>query len=106
MKKQMIAFACATAVFMSSSLSAHNPFIKLTNSISQSADLWIARTVSLLSEEDALLLLNLFVDPSSVSMEATLKCIEEIQIRTSLEPALEELQKTIQAIVEKYITSM
>jgi hypothetical protein len=95
-----------TASMIFSVNATNNSFSGLTPSIEASADKWIAEFVSKLDISKQLMYLNLFIQPSSSSVEAAMKCIQQIQADSSLAKVSEQLEQNMQKLIELYITHM
>jgi len=74
--------------------------------IEASAEEWINEVVSNLDTSKQLMYLNLFIQPSLSSVEATMKCIQEIQADASLAKVSEQLEQSMQKIIILYMTHL
>ena len=95
MNKQISSLLLAASMIFSVN-AANNTFSGLTPSIEASAVKWIAEFVSKLDISQQLMYLNLFIQPASSSVEAAMKCIQQIQADPSLAKVSEQLEQNMQ----------
>src|SRR5581483_6213032 len=105
MNKQIVSLLLCTSIIFSIN-AASSPFGKLTQLIEASADRWIGDLVSKLDITQQVVFANLFIQPSSNSVETTMKCLQHIQSDAQLTEASQRLEQDTHKILQSYITHM
>jgi len=106
MKKQITTLAFTITSLCSLTVYAQNSFTGFTRSIQHTAGTWITDTVSPLSQEDQLTVLNFFAGLTTDSIETTLKCLQTMQATPELENTLKQLGQNFEELIRKYIDIM
>jgi hypothetical protein len=106
MNKQISALLLSTSIIFFVNATASEQFAGLTKSIEASADAWIKDFVSKLDITQQLMYLNLFIQPSSSSVEATMKCLQQIQADPALTSTSTQFEQDMHKPIERYIVVM
>jgi len=105
MKKQIKFFIIAASFTSMLAYATQTSFKGLQPFVEECAEQFNA-SASLLPVEKECILLHLFVDPTLMSMESTMKCIQTIQSDPVFAPQVELLQKLMVKIIDKYFSIM
>ncbi len=106
MNKHIHLFIFSASLIFSANMMFSHPFAHLTKSMETSAQRWINEHVSSLNVNQKLMYLNLLIQPSLSSVEATIKCFQTIQEDVALALVSEQFGKDLTEFINQYITAM